>query len=46
MAITGHKSHSTFLDYVKTSKREHAEKLEQYWEQQEEAKKIKENSEI
>lgn len=39
MAITGHKSHSTFLDYVKTSKREHAEKLEQYWEQQEEKKK-------
>jgi integrase len=41
MAITGHKSHSQFLDYVKTSKREHAEKLEQYWAEQEETKKTK-----
>lgn len=40
MAITGHKSHSQFLDYIKTSKREHAEKLEQYWEKQEQEKKI------
>ncbi|EQB92860.1 phage integrase SAM-like domain-containing protein [Elizabethkingia anophelis] len=39
MAITGHKSHSQFLDYVKTSKREHADKLEKYWEQQEKLKK-------
>lgn len=38
MAITGHKSHSQFLDYVKTSKREHAEKLEKYWEEQEKLK--------
>ncbi|MCT4235859.1 phage integrase SAM-like domain-containing protein [Elizabethkingia anophelis] len=38
MAITGHKNHSTFLDYVKTSKREHAEKLEKYWEEQEKEK--------
>lgn len=41
MAITGHKSHSQFLDYVKTSKREHAEKLEQYWEKREETKLAK-----
>ena len=40
MAITGHKSHSQFLDYVKTSKREHADKLEKYWEEQEKNKKI------
>ncbi|OPB87854.1 phage integrase SAM-like domain-containing protein [Elizabethkingia occulta] len=33
MAITGHKSHSQFLNYVKTSKREHADKLEKYWEE-------------
>ncbi|EQB90974.1 phage integrase SAM-like domain-containing protein [Elizabethkingia anophelis] len=39
MAITGHKSHSQFLDYVKTSKREHADKLEKYWEEQEKLKK-------
>lgn len=38
MAITGHKSHSQFLDYVKTSKREHAGKLEKYWEEQEKLK--------
>ncbi|MCT3699011.1 phage integrase SAM-like domain-containing protein [Elizabethkingia anophelis] len=38
MAITGHKSHSQFLDYVKTSKREHADKLEKYWEEQEKEK--------
>ncbi|MDV3569017.1 integrase [Elizabethkingia anophelis] len=38
MAITGHKSHSQFLDYVKTSKREHADKLEKYWEEQEKLK--------
>ena len=35
MAITGHKSHSQFLDYIKTSKREHADKLEKYWIEQE-----------
>ncbi|MEA1847504.1 phage integrase SAM-like domain-containing protein [Chryseobacterium sp. MHB01] len=39
MAITTHKSHSQFLDYVKTSKREHAEKLEKYWEEKEKSKK-------
>ncbi|MDV3677291.1 integrase [Elizabethkingia anophelis] len=38
MDITGHKSHSQFLDYVKTSKREHADKLEKYWEEQEKEK--------
>lgn len=41
MAITGHKSHSQFLDYVKISKREHAEMLENYWNEQEETKKSK-----
>lgn len=38
MAITGHRNHSQFLDYVKTSKREHAEKLEEYSKKQEELK--------
>lgn len=40
MAISTHKSHAQFLRYVKTSLREHADKLEQYWEEKEELKKI------
>lgn len=31
MAITTHKSHSQFMDYVKTSSAEHAQNLEDYW---------------
>ena len=31
MAITGHKKHSQFLDYVKTTNKEHIEKLAQHW---------------
>lgn len=34
MSITGHTSEKQFLDYVKTSKEEHAEKLRQHWEQE------------
>ncbi len=39
MAISTHKSHSQFLKYVKTSFKEHADKLEKYWEDKEELKK-------
>ena len=31
MAITGHKKHSQFLDYVKTTNEEHIQKLEEHW---------------
>ena len=31
MAITTHKSHSQFMDYVKTSSTQHAQNLENYW---------------
>ncbi|MXO06166.1 phage integrase SAM-like domain-containing protein [Flavobacterium sp. HBTb2-11-1] len=31
MAISTHKSHSQFLRYVKTTLKEHASKLEEYW---------------
>lgn len=33
MQITGHKTESSFLRYIKITSREHAEKLRQYWEQ-------------
>lgn len=39
MAITTHKSHTQFLNYVKTTLGEHANKLEKYWENREELKK-------
>lgn len=39
MAITGHKSHSQFISYVKTTFKEHADKLEKYWQEREELKK-------
>lgn len=32
MAITTHKSHKQFLDYVKTTQKEHVEKLADFWE--------------
>lgn len=32
MAITTHKSHSQFMDYVKITQSEHANKLEEYWD--------------
>ncbi|MDV2492678.1 integrase [Elizabethkingia anophelis] len=38
MAITGHKKHSQFLDYVKITNKEHVDKLEKYWEEQERLK--------
>lgn len=31
MAITSHKSHAQFMKYVKTTLKEHAEKLEEFW---------------
>ncbi|WP_290698300.1 site-specific integrase [Lacinutrix sp.] len=31
MAITTHRSHAQFLSYVKTTQKEHLEKLETYW---------------
>jgi hypothetical protein len=31
MAITTHKSHSQFMSYVKTTQKEHVEKLANYW---------------
>jgi hypothetical protein len=31
MAITTHKSHSQLMDYVKTSSTQHAQNLEDYW---------------
>lgn len=34
MAITGHKKHSQFIDYVKTTNKEHIEKLEAHWKQE------------
>jgi integrase len=33
MAITTHKSHSQFMDYVKTSSIQHAQNLENYWKE-------------
>ncbi len=38
MAISTHKSHSQFLKYVKTSFKEHADKLEEYWAEKENLK--------
>lgn len=32
MAITTHKSHKQFLDYVKTTQKEHVKKLAKYWQ--------------
>ncbi|QTE21241.1 tyrosine-type recombinase/integrase [Polaribacter cellanae] len=32
MAITTHKSHKQFLDYVKTTQKEYVEKLAEFWE--------------
>lgn len=39
MAITGHKKHSQFLDYVKTTNKEHIDKFEKFWQEQENLKK-------
>jgi len=36
MAITGHKSHSQFMKYIKTTQEEHVEKLAKYWDLQNE----------
>ena len=41
MAITGHKSHSQFMKYVKTTQNEHIQKVAKYWEQQDELKNAK-----
>jgi integrase len=34
MQVTGHKSESAFLKYIKVTPREHAEKLKQFWHDQ------------
>ena len=34
MAITTHKSHKQFLDYVKTTQKEHVEKLAEFWKKE------------
>lgn len=36
MAITGHKSHAQFMKYIKTTQKEHTEKLAKYWDSQNE----------
>lgn len=41
MAISTHKSHSQYIKYVKTTLQEHASKLENYWYENEEFKKLK-----
>ncbi|RTY89633.1 phage integrase SAM-like domain-containing protein [Flavobacterium sp. GT3R68] len=40
MAITSHRSNSQFLKYVKTTLKEQANKLEEYWSKKEELKSI------
>ncbi len=42
MAITGHKKHSQFLDYVKITNKEHVNNLEKYWEEEEKEKQKQE----
>ncbi len=39
MAITTHKSYTQFMKYLKTTQKEHVEKLSKYWEDQEKEKK-------
>lgn len=46
MAISTHKNHSVFLDYVKTTVSEHAKKLATHWEQREIEKQQKTNLKI
>lgn len=41
MACTGHKSLSQFHKYLKTTQKDHIEKLNKYWEQQDELKNPK-----
>lgn len=36
MAITGHKSYTQFMKYIKTTREEHAKKLEKLWDSQNE----------
>ena len=39
MAVSTHKSHSQYMKYVKTTSKEHADKMEKYWDEREEIKK-------
>lgn len=41
MAITGHKSHSQFMKYIKTTQKEHIDEVAKFWEQQDELKNSK-----
>lgn len=34
MAITGHRSHSQFMKYIKTTQNEHIEQVAKYWDEQ------------
>lgn len=34
MAITGHKSHKQFMSYIKTTQKEHIERLAQFWKKE------------
>ena len=34
MQVTGHKTEQAFLKYIKITPREHAEKLQQFWQDQ------------
>ena len=45
MAITGHTTEAQFLKYIKITPKEHAEKLKEYWIEQEELKAAKEKEE-
>lgn len=46
MAISTHKSHSQFLKYVKTSLKEHADKLDDYWKERERMKNLELKMEV
>jgi integrase len=43
MAITGHKTETMFLKYIKITPREHAEKLKEHWQKLEIEKQAKKN---
>lgn len=43
MAITGHKTETMFLKYIKITPREHAEKLKEHWQKMEIEKQAKKN---
>jgi site-specific recombinase XerC len=46
MAITTHKSYAQFMKYLKTTKEEHVEALEKYWEDEENKKPLQNNATV